>query len=112
MHHKCGGLASVFIILVCLGILAYKLFELVGRGTIYYSSNTTVDLFPTFTTISTFANETEFQPYMLAVSYVGTTDCPVAPVPVAFYGKDEQQLDTVSPISLEPCTPEHFASAT
>jgi hypothetical protein len=58
MHHKCGGLASVFIIVVCLGILAYKLIELFGRGTIYYSSNTNVELFPSFTTISTFANQT------------------------------------------------------
>jgi hypothetical protein len=86
MHHNCGLFSSMLIIIACIAILAYKLVELFNRTTILFTTNTKVDLIPPFTTISTFQNDTQFEPYMLAiVTKVIDTTCPAIQAPSINY---------------------------
>jgi hypothetical protein len=109
VNHTCGGCSSIIVILACVAILAFKLIELFGKSTITYSSETEISLIPQMTTISTYQNDTQYDPFMMAVhARVLRPDasCPSMQAPTVWYADTTQPAPVQ--IILEPCTIEHF----
>ena len=69
LNHKCGGLASIFIIIVLLVILTYELFKVFEKKTFFFVAEKVVDIEPRMTTISTFENDHINSPYMMTTGF-------------------------------------------
>ena len=71
MEHNsdCGGIASIVAIGLVLAILALKLVEVFKMETVISSFQTSIDLEPPMTNVSTYQNTTSSFPYMAAIGY-------------------------------------------
>lgn len=69
LDHKCGGIASLAIILVLLIIMSIKLIEVFKKVTVFSNFKEEVDFEPAMTPISTNQDDPYQSPYMLAIAF-------------------------------------------
>jgi hypothetical protein len=114
LKSRCGGIASIIAILILMAILILKLKEVFSYTTIFYTTHEGVNWDPPLTTVTTWQNDTENSPYMIAVASRILECSSFSQQIIARYCHGYQlrtanQSYNCTDIILEPCTPEHFS---
>jgi hypothetical protein len=116
MTSACGGVAALVAICAIIAILAMKLVEVFQMTTVISSSASTMTLLPPMTTVSTYQDGLLAEPYMLALGYYKDMFYNSTAAAAAYYVEvqgpysDPNRTIKYTPISLEPCTAQHFSA--
>jgi hypothetical protein len=76
LGHKCGGISSIVIVCLMVVLMGFKVAEAIRMETVFFFTESSVRLDPPMTTLSTFMNDTERQPFMIAIQKGQDANCP------------------------------------
>ena len=105
--HKCGGIVSLFILTAMLALLVFKLIECLTYATVFFKQATIVETVPRNASIGTQIDNPNIAPYMIAVR--PQNSCINQTTVTAYFIDRNGPNQTLTKITLEQCTRQHFS---
>ena len=113
LDNRWGGLAGIIIIALIVVILSVKLIDMFSMKTIFFTANTLVNQNNPSIILSTYPNDTDYTPFMMAFQHVNV-GCTNNTIGLYAFNYTYTNLSTTtnnftsSEIALESCTAAHF----